>query len=58
MKKKLKDRRFAEAVDREQMRESAEALGVDFDEHIAVVIAALSDNAETLGLAGTSETVS
>lgn len=58
VKKKLKDRRFAEAVDREQMRESAAALGVDFDEHIAVVIAALSDSAETLGLAGTSETVS
>lgn len=53
VKKKLKDRRFAEAVDREQMRESAEHLGVDFDEHIAVVIGALSDNAEALGLAGT-----
>jgi putative nucleotidyltransferase with HDIG domain len=52
VKKKLKDRRFAEAVDREQMRESAEALGVDFDEHIALVIEALSDNAEALGLAG------
>lgn len=52
VKKKLKDRRFAEAVDRDQMRESAEALGVDFDEHIAVVIGALSDNAEALRLAG------
>jgi predicted hydrolase (HD superfamily) len=52
VKKKLKDRRFAEAVDRQQMRETAEALGVDFDEHIAVVVAALSDNAEALGLAG------
>jgi putative nucleotidyltransferase with HDIG domain len=56
VRKKLKDRRFAEAVDREQMRESAEALGVDFDEHIAVVIDALSGNAEALGLAGTAET--
>jgi predicted hydrolase (HD superfamily) len=56
VKKKLKDRRFAEAVDREQMRESAEALGVDFDEHIAVVIGALSDNAEALGLAGSDAT--
>lgn len=54
VKKKLKDRRFAEAVDREQMLESAEDLGVDFDEHIAVVIGALSDNAESLGLAGTA----
>jgi predicted hydrolase (HD superfamily) len=56
VKKKLKDRRFAEAVDREQMRESAEDLGVDFDEHVAVVIGALSDNAEALGLAGVAET--
>lgn len=56
VKKKLKDRRFAEAVDREQMRESAEALGVDFDDHIAVVIAALSASAESLGLAGTADT--
>jgi putative nucleotidyltransferase with HDIG domain len=53
VKKKLKDRRFAEAVDREQMREAAEHLGVDFDDHIAVVIGALSENAEALGLAGT-----
>ncbi len=56
VKKKLKDRRFAEAVDRDQMRESAEALGVDFDEHIAVVIAALSDSAEALGLEGMADT--
>lgn len=52
VKKKMKDRRFAEAVDREQMRSSAEELGVDLDEHIGVVIDALSDNAEELGLAG------
>jgi putative nucleotidyltransferase with HDIG domain len=52
VRKKLKDRRFAEAVDREQMRESADALGVDFDEHIAVVISALAANAAELGLAG------
>jgi len=52
VKKKMKDRRFAEAVDREQMLTSAEALGVDFDEHVAMVIDALSANAEALGLAG------
>lgn len=55
VKKKLKDRRFAEAVDRDQMLESAADLGVDFDEHIAVVIGALRDNAEALGLAGTAD---
>ena len=52
VKKKLKDKRFAEAVDREQMRTSADELGVDFDEHIALVIRALADSAEELGLAG------
>ncbi len=52
VRKKMKDRRFAEAVDREQMLASADDLGVDFDEHIAVVIGALADNAEALGLAG------
>ena len=41
-----------------ELSDGLRALGVDFDEHIAVVIAALSDSAETLGLAGTSETVS
>ena len=52
VKKKLKDKRFAEAVDRDQMRESAADLGVDFDEHIEVVITALTDSADELGLAG------
>ena len=52
VKKKLKDKRFAEAIDRDQMRESAADLGVDFDEHIAVVVRAMSDHAEALGLAG------
>ncbi len=52
VKKKLKDRKFAEAIDREQMRESAEELGVELDDHIALVIEALSRNAEALGLAG------
>jgi putative nucleotidyltransferase with HDIG domain len=52
VKKKMKDRRFAEAIDRQQMLLGAEELGVDFDDHVAVVIQALSDNAEELGLAG------
>lgn len=56
VKKKMKDRRFAEAIDREQMIESAAVLGVDFDDHIAVVIGALSDSAESLGLAGAVDT--
>jgi putative nucleotidyltransferase with HDIG domain len=50
VKKKLKQPSFAAAVDRDQMRAAADELGVDFDEHIAVVIAAMEGRAEELGL--------
>ena len=52
VRKKMKDRRFAEAVNREEMLEAAEALGVDFDDHVTFVIQAMAANAEALGLAG------
>lgn len=52
VKKKLKDRRFAEAVDRESILSGAEVLGVDFDQHIQTVIDALAGNAAALGLDG------
>lgn len=52
VRKKMKDKAFARAVNRQEMTETAEALGVDFDEHIAFVVAAMADNAEALGLAG------
>src|ERR1700760_4356159 len=35
VKKKMKSPAFAAAVDREAMREGAENLGLDFDEHVA-----------------------
>ncbi len=41
VKKKLKDKAFARAVDREGVLRSAEELGVDFTEHIENVIGAL-----------------
>ncbi len=41
VKKKLRQPSFAAAVDREEMREGAEALGVDFDGHLQTVIDAL-----------------
>src|SRR3954453_9047898 len=50
VKKKLKTPAFAAAVDREQMRRSAEDLGVDFDEHIQRVIGAMEARADELGL--------
>jgi putative nucleotidyltransferase with HDIG domain len=51
VKKKMKTPAFAAAVDREDLRQGAEALGVDFDEHVAFVIAALEAHADELGLA-------
>ena len=41
VKKKLKQPSFAAGVNRDDVTNSAEALGVDLDEHIAFVIAAL-----------------
>ncbi len=52
VKKKMKTPAFAAAVDRDAMRQGATDLGVDFDEHVAFVIAALEDRADELGLEG------
>jgi putative nucleotidyltransferase with HDIG domain len=52
VKKKLKQPSFAAAVDRDEVRRGAEELGVDFDEHVAKVIAAMEERAEELGLEG------
>jgi putative nucleotidyltransferase with HDIG domain len=50
VKKKLKQPSFAAAVDRDQMKHAAEELGVDFDQHLQLVISAMEDRAEELGL--------
>ena len=52
VKKKLKTPSFAAAVNREEVTQGAELLGIDFDEHIAIVIAALEERAGELGLDG------
>ncbi len=52
VKKKLKQSSFAAAVDREQVRRGAEELGVEFDVHVATVIAAMEEQATELGLDG------
>jgi putative nucleotidyltransferase with HDIG domain len=52
VKKKMKTPAFAAAVHREELREGAEELGVDFDEHVAFVIAALEAHAVELELDG------
>jgi putative nucleotidyltransferase with HDIG domain len=48
VKKKLKTPAFAAAVSREDLRVGAAALGVDFDEHVATVIAALAAHQDAL----------
>lgn len=52
VKKKMKTPAFAAAVDREELRAGAEALGVDFDEHVTTVIAALEERSAELDLDG------
>jgi predicted hydrolase (HD superfamily) len=50
VKKKLKAPSFAAGVDRDEVRRGAEELEVDFDEHVAFVIEAMTEHAEELGL--------
>lgn len=52
VKKKLKTPAFAAAISRDDVRNGAAELGVDFDEHVAFVIAALETRADELGLCG------
>ena len=52
VKKKMKDKAFARAVNRDDISRGAEALGVPLDDVIANVIAALKADALRLGLAG------
>jgi putative nucleotidyltransferase with HDIG domain len=55
VKKKMKDKAFARAVNREEIAHGAEQLGMPLDVVIAEVITALKADAERLGLAGTSQ---
>lgn len=48
VKKKMKTASFAAAVDRDQLRRGAQELGVEFDAHVAFVIAALQPHAAVL----------
>ena len=50
VKKKLKQPSFAAGVNRDDVTKGAEELGVELDEHIAFVIAALQPHARDLGL--------
>lgn len=48
VKKKLKQPSFAAAVNRDELRHGAEDLGVDFDEHLTIVIGALAERQDEL----------
>ena len=50
VRKKMKDKRFAAKVNRDEMLQSAEELGIDFDEHITFVVNAMSKISADLGL--------
>ena len=52
VKKKMKSAGFAAAVSRDDLTEGAAELGVDFDEHLAIVIAALAERRDELMPAG------
>jgi putative nucleotidyltransferase with HDIG domain len=54
VKKKMKDKAFARAVNREEIVHGAEQLGMPLEEVITNVIAALKADAPRLGLAGTA----
>jgi len=52
VKKKMKDKAFARAVNREEIARGCEELGIPFDEHVANTVAALAGAADRLGFPG------
>src|ERR1700727_556656 len=55
VKKKMKQPSFAAAVGRDELQHGAEELGVDFDEHLTIVIGALAERKEELTPAHSEE---
>jgi predicted hydrolase (HD superfamily) len=51
--RKMKDKAFARAVSRDDMRRGAEEIGLPLQEHVANVIIFMRDRADALGLRGT-----
>ncbi|HEX9251897.1 MAG TPA: HAD family hydrolase, partial [Ignavibacteriaceae bacterium] len=50
VKKKMKDKAFARAVNRDDMLNGAEGIGIALDEHIDFCIKAMRKNKDLLGL--------
>ena len=53
VKKRMKDKAFARAVPREDLRQGADEVGLSLDEHITNVITFMRERADELGLRGT-----
>ena len=51
--RRMKDKAFARAISRDDLRKGAEELSLPLDQHIANVIAFMRERADTLGLRGT-----
>ena len=52
--RRMKDKAFARAVNRDDLRKGAEEIGLPLDQHIANVIAFMRVEADALGLRGSS----
>ena len=52
VRRKWRNKRFAAGVNRQDIEEGAEDLGVPLQEHILIVLEAMQSSAERLGLAG------
>src|SRR3954471_17626955 len=52
VRKKMKDKAFARGVNRDDVISGAQELGVDLDEHIALVIGSMQARSADLGLSG------
>jgi putative nucleotidyltransferase with HDIG domain len=55
VKKKMKDKAFARSVNRQDIVEGAQELGVPLEDHIDFCVKAMQANAEELGIKGTLE---
>ena len=51
--KRMKDKAFARAVSRDDLRRGAEEMGLPLDQHVTNVIAFMREHADALGLGGT-----
>ncbi len=52
VRKRMKDKAFARGVNRDEIVEGAERLGMDLDSHVAFVLDAMRSVADELGLSG------